>query len=91
MWEKNCHIWYWNCKIWGWNCQMWEKSKGTTQCNKRTVTCDKNRPDVMLVLLNMTIEPSNLRRKKKKKKKEPLYVIKELSNVILKSSNVRNK
>jgi len=31
---------------------------------KRTVTCDKNRADVMLVLLNMTMEPSNLRNKK---------------------------
>ena len=28
---------------------------------KRTVTCDKNRADVILVLLNMTMEPSNLR------------------------------
>ena len=31
---------------------------------KRTVTCDKNRADVILVLLNMTMEPSNLRNKK---------------------------
>ena len=38
----------------------------------------------MLVLLNMTIEPLNLR----KKIKEPLYVTKELSNVILKLHNV---
>ena len=38
----------------------------------------------MLVLLNMTIEPLNLR----KKIKEPLYVTKELSNVILKMHNV---
>ena len=44
---------------------MWEKSKGTTQCDKRTVTCDKNRADVMLLLLNMTMEPSNLRKKNK--------------------------
>ena len=44
---------------------MWEKSKGTTQCDKRTATCDKNRVDVMLVLLNMTMEPSNLREKNK--------------------------
>ena len=50
-----------------------KKSKGTNQCDKRTVTydkrtvtCDKNRPDVMLVLLNMTIELSNLRKKIKK-------------------------
>ena len=39
-----------------------EKSKRTTQCDKRTVTCDKNRADAMLVLLNMIIEPSNLRK-----------------------------
>ena len=39
----------------------------------------------MLVLFNMTIEPSNL---KKIKIKEPLYVTKELSNVILKLHNV---
>ena len=41
----------------------------------------------MLEPLNVTMEPSNLR-KKKKKKKEPLYVIKELSNVILELHNV---
>ena len=39
----------------------------------------------MLVLLNMTMEPSNLR---KKKIKEPLFVTKELSNVILNQHNV---
>ena len=43
----------------------------------------------MLVLLNKTMEPSNLR--KNKKIKEPLYVIKELSNVILELNNVRMK
>ena len=37
----------------------------------------------MLVLFNITMEPSNLR-----KKKEPLYVTKELSNVILELHNV---
>ena len=57
-----------------------KKSKETTQCDKRTVTCAKNRVDAMLVLFNMTIESSNLR---KKKIKEPLYVTKELSSVIL--------
>ena len=65
---------------------MWEKSKGTTKCEKRTITCNKNGTDAMLILFNITMEPSNLR--KKKKKKEPLYVIKELSNVILKLHNV---
>ena len=51
----------------------------------------------MLVLLNMITELSNFR-KKKKNKKEPLYMTKELSNVILelhnmiiKPSNVRKK
>ena len=29
----------------------------------KTVTCDKNRADIMLVLLNMTMELSNLRKK----------------------------
>ena len=51
---------------------MWEKKKGTTQydkrtitCDKRTVTCDKNRTYAMFVLLNIIIEPSNLREKNK--------------------------
>ena len=49
---------------------------GTTQCEDetvkcekktitRTVTCDKNRTNAMLVLLNITVELSNLREKKK--------------------------
>ena len=38
----------------------------------------------MLILFNMTMKPTNLR----KKIKEPLYVTKELSNVILKLHNV---
>ena len=69
-----------------------KKNKGTTKCNKktvtydkRTVTCDKKRTDAMLVLLNITMEPSILR----KKIKELLYVTKELSNVIFKLHNVR--
>ena len=72
---------------------MWGKKKGTTECEKRTVTCDKNRVDAMLVLLNMTIKPLNLRKKNK-----PLYVTKKLSNMILElhntimePSNVRKK
>ena len=32
---------------------------------KKTVTCDKNRTDALLVLFNITIEPSNLRKKNK--------------------------
>ena len=47
---------------------MWEKSKETIKCEKktitRTVTCDKNRTNAMLVLLNITMELSNLREKK---------------------------
>ena len=48
-----------------------KKSKGTNKydkrtvtCDKKTVTCDKNIVDVMLVLLNITMKPSNLRKKK---------------------------
>ena len=61
--------------------------KRTITCDKRTVTCDKNRTNAMLVLLNITIEPSNLR----KKINEPLCVTRELSNVILELQNVRKK
>ena len=43
--------------------------------------------DAMLVLLNVTIEPSNLR----KKIKELTYVMLELHNVRMKPSNVRKK
>ena len=71
---------------------MWEKSKEITKYDKktvtydkRTVTCNKNRTDAMLVLLNITMEPSNLR----KKIKELLYVTTELSNVIFELHNVR--
>ena len=53
---------------------------------KKTIICDKNRADVMLVLLNMKMKPSNLR---KKKIKEPLYVTKELSHVVLELHNVK--
>ena len=41
-----------------------KKSKETTQCDKRTVTGAKVELEAMLVLLNVTIEPSNLRKKK---------------------------
>ena len=66
---------------------MWEKSKGTTKCEKKTVTSDKNRTDAMLVLLNITMTPSNLR-KIIIIIREPLYMTKVLSNVILKLHNV---
>ena len=42
--------------------------KKTVTCDKnrkKIVTCDKNRTDAMLVLLNITMEPSNLRKKNK--------------------------
>ena len=61
--------------------------KKMVTCDKRTVTCNKNRTYAILVLLNITMESSNLR----KKIKEPLYVTKELSNVILELHNVRMK
>ena len=70
---------------------MREKSKGTAKCEKRIVTCDKNRTYAILVLLNIIMEQSNLR---KKKLKEPLYMTKELlelHNVIMESSNIRKK
>ena len=41
---------------------------------------------VMLVLLNVIMESSNLR---KKKIKEPLYMTKELSNLILELHNMK--
>ena len=41
--------------------------------------------DVMFVLLNVTMEPSNV----KKKVREPLNVRKKLSHVMLKLHNIR--
>ena len=37
--------------------------KKTVTYDKRTVTYNKKRTDAMLVLLNITMEPSNLRKK----------------------------
>ena len=73
-----------------------EKKKGTTQCNKRTVTYDKNRVDAILVLLNMTMKSSNLRKKNKGtticgKKKKLSNMILELHNAIMEPSNVKKK
>ena len=48
----------------------------------------------MLVLLNIAMEPANLRKKIKEPKyvtKKPLNVILELHNVRMESSNVRKK
>ena len=39
-----------------------KKVREPPNVTKRTITCDKNRADAMLVLLNMIIEPSNLRK-----------------------------
>ena len=61
-----------------------KKSKGTTKCEKRTVTFDKNRTYAMLVLLNITMEPSNVRKKLS-------HAMLELHNVRMKPSNVRKK
>ena len=67
MWEKNCQ-----CDI---RTAQWDD--GTVKCEKKikeppnvikkTVTCNKNRTNAMLILLNITMEPSNLRKKKKNK------------------------
>ena len=70
------------------NCQIWEKKR------RIPLNVTKVKSNVMLVLSNMTMEPSNVR----KKIKEPLNMIKILSNVILvllnvtmELSNVRKK
>ena len=63
---------------------------GTLKCEKKIrepPNVTKELSHVMLVLLNITMEPSNLR----KKIKELLYVTKELSNVIFELHNVRMK
>ena len=85
-----CDIGTAQCEVGTIKCE--KKNKGTTKCDKktvtydkRTVTCNKKRTDTMLVLLNITMEPSNLR----KKIKELLYVTKELSNVIFELHDVR--
>ena len=55
----------------------------------------KVQTDVMLVLPNMTMEPSNVRKKKIKElpnvTKELLHMMLELHNVRMKLSNVRKK
>ena len=81
MWEKNkrtteCDKRTVTCDI-----RITQCEDGTVKCKKnvrespnvtkelshvtKELSRDKNRPNVMLVLLNMTIEPSNLRGKKK--------------------------
>ena len=41
-----------------------KKAREPPNVTKKTIICDKNRADVMLVLLNMTMKPSNLRKTK---------------------------
>ena len=85
-----CDIGTAQCEVGTIKCE--KKNKGTTKCDKktvtydkRTVTCNKKRTDTMLVLLNITMEPSNLR----KKIKEPPNVTKELTHMILELHIVR--
>ena len=101
MWEKNCQ-----CDIrtaqWDDGTVKCEKKikeppnviKKTVTCDKRTVTCNKNRTNAMLILLNITMEPSNLRKKNKGTTicdKRIVNVILKLQNVRMESSNVRKK
>ena len=61
---------------------------GIAQCNnKKILNVTKIEIDAMLVLLNKTMKPSNVR----KKVKEPPNVRKKRSHVILKLHNVRIK
>ena len=39
-----------------------KKAREPPNVTKKTIICDKNRADVMLVLLNMKMKPSNLRK-----------------------------
>ena len=57
---------------------MWEKNKGTAECDKSTIICD-------LVLHNMRMVPSNVR----KKIRELPNVIKVQSYVMLVLHNIR--
>ena len=74
---------------------MWKKVREPPHVRKKLSHVTKiYRIDAMLVVLNITMQPSNLRKKIKK----PLYVTKELSNmilelhyVIIEPSNVRKK
>ena len=56
MWQKYNHIWCWYRTIWEWHCQMWEKIK--VQLNMRKI-----QSNVILVLPNVTIELSNVRKR----------------------------
>ena len=56
MWQKYNHMWCWYCSIWWWNCQMWVKIKVPSNVTKV-------RSNKMLVLPNVTMKPSNVRKK----------------------------
>ena len=77
---------------------------GTAQCEDEAIKCEKkiNEPpnvtkvlsNMMLVLPNVTMEPSNVRKKKRELlnvTKVLLNVMLELHNVKMESSNVRKK
>ena len=77
---------------------------GTTQCedgaikcekkHKGTIECDKIESHVMLVLHNVVIVPSNVKKKIREPpnmKKVQSYVMFVLHNVRIVSSNVKNK
>ena len=55
---------------------------------KKPLNVTKILPNLMLVLLNVTIKPSNIQKKKKKLRESP-NVTKEKSQVILELHNVR--
>ena len=71
-WQKYSHMWVWHFMIWKWYHQMLEKR--WVQLNVAKVL-----PYVMLVLLNVIMDPSNVR----KKIRELLNVIKIWLHVML--------
>ena len=78
MWEKNkgtiecdknivtCDVGTAQIPMWWWNCQMWLKIK--VSLNVRKVWSNK-----MLVVLNVTMEPLNVRGKKKRKRNHKMW------------------
>ena len=58
-WQKYIHIWFWYCTIWRWYHQMYKK-KIRVQPNVAKVLSY-----VMSILLNVIMEPSNVRKKNK--------------------------
>ena len=99
MWEKNkrtikcdknmvtCDVGTTQISMWRLNCQMWVKIK--TPLNVRKIWSNK-----ILVLLNVTMEPSNVRKKKRELPNMTIvqsHVILVLHNLRMKLSNVRKK